>query len=326
MLQKPRLICSRTTHTIYVERVYFVLSTPTCDFYIYSTNHHRHGNDYYLREITNFQARQPVTMIPLPQTLTIYLCCSELLFMKRRSAVCSTATENQMMTLFIDELLSCTYDSSRCSSCHHITDPRRIALDGRVKAALECKHLVFAIELEWSLEIQITDLEVLFSLPMASKGTTRDLMVVRPPVFHDSDEDHVTDCCEHSSLPLVLNLLFVSAVGSVSVTSTKSNKVCRLGADVPVWMLSAIVKIHVIWLLYKPLSHESYGKASIRMPEERPWAAMMTSQYAASYQVVTIPREDELEEMFLAKNLSTHPYLLGEDQFANTTCRCLTGS
>ncbi|KRY64784.1 hypothetical protein T4A_4138 [Trichinella pseudospiralis] len=96
-------------------------------------------------------------------------------------------------------------------------------------------------------------------------------------------------CCEHSSLPLVLNLLFVSAVGSVSVTSTKSNKVCRLGADVPVWMLSAIVKIHVIWLLYKPLSHESYGKASIRMPEERPWAAMMTSQYAASYQVVTIP-------------------------------------
>ncbi|KRY64790.1 hypothetical protein T4A_1676 [Trichinella pseudospiralis] len=76
------------------------------------------------------------------------------------------------------------------------------------------------------------------------------------------------------------------------VTSTKSNKVCRLGADVPVWMLSAIVKIHVIWLLYKPLSHESYGKASIRMPEERPWAAMMTSQYAASYQVVTIPRED----------------------------------
>ncbi|KRY69351.1 hypothetical protein T4A_14352 [Trichinella pseudospiralis] len=55
--------------------------------------------------------------IPLPQTLTIYLCCSELLFMKRRSAVCSTATENQMMTLFIDELLSCTYDSSRCSSC-----------------------------------------------------------------------------------------------------------------------------------------------------------------------------------------------------------------
>ncbi|KRZ04431.1 hypothetical protein T4B_8411 [Trichinella pseudospiralis] len=133
-------------------------------------------------------------------------------------------------------------------------------------------------------------------------------------------------CCEHSSLPLVLNLLFVSAVGSVSVTSTKSNKVCRLGADVPVWMLSAIVKIHVIWLLYKPLSHESYGKASIRMPEERPWAAMMTSQYAASYQVVTIPREDELEEMFLAKNLSTHPYLLGEDQFANTTCRCLTGS
>ncbi|KAL1286228.1 3-isopropylmalate dehydratase large subunit [Trichinella pseudospiralis] len=99
-------------------------------------------------------------------------------------------------------------------------------------------------------------------------------------------------CCEHSSLPLVLNLLFVSAVGSVSVTSTKSNKVCRLGADVPVWMLSAIVKIHVIWLLYKPLSHESYGKASIRMPEERPWAAMMTSQYAASYQVVTIPRED----------------------------------
>ncbi|KRY81213.1 hypothetical protein T4D_2394 [Trichinella pseudospiralis] len=99
-------------------------------------------------------------------------------------------------------------------------------------------------------------------------------------------------CCEHSSLPLVLNLLFVGAVGSVSVTSTKSNKVCRLGADVPVWMLSAIVKIHVIWLLYKPLSHESYGKASIRMPEERPWAAMMTSQYAASYQVVTIPRED----------------------------------
>ncbi|KRZ64818.1 hypothetical protein T10_12950, partial [Trichinella papuae] len=53
----------------------------------------------------------------------------------------------------------------------------RIALDGRVEAALECKHLVFAIELEWSLEIQITDLEVLFSLPMASKGTTRDLMV-----------------------------------------------------------------------------------------------------------------------------------------------------
>ncbi|KRX94102.1 hypothetical protein T4E_5715 [Trichinella pseudospiralis] len=49
---------------------------------------------------------------------------------------------------------------------HHITDPRRIALDGRVEAALECKHLV-------------TDLEVLFSLPMASKGTTRDLMVVR---------------------------------------------------------------------------------------------------------------------------------------------------
>ncbi|KRY86982.1 hypothetical protein T4D_12352 [Trichinella pseudospiralis] len=62
---------------------------------------------------------------------------------------------------------------------HHITDPRRIALDNKVKAALECKHLVFAIELEWSLEIQITDLEVLFSLPMASKGTTRDLMVVR---------------------------------------------------------------------------------------------------------------------------------------------------
>ncbi|KRY98074.1 hypothetical protein T4B_14810 [Trichinella pseudospiralis] len=30
MLQTPRLICSRTTHTIYVERVYFVLSTPTC--------------------------------------------------------------------------------------------------------------------------------------------------------------------------------------------------------------------------------------------------------------------------------------------------------
>ncbi|KRY68772.1 hypothetical protein T4A_10271 [Trichinella pseudospiralis] len=30
----------------------------------------------------------------------------------------------------------------------------------------------------------------------------------------------------------------------------------------------------------------------VRMPEERPWAAMMTSQYAASYQVVTIPRED----------------------------------
>ncbi|KRY84707.1 hypothetical protein T4D_2712 [Trichinella pseudospiralis] len=29
------------------------------------------------------------------------------------------------------------------------------------------------------------------------------------------------------------------------------------------------------------------------MPEERPWAAMMTSQYAASYQVVTIPREDK---------------------------------
>ncbi|KRY86952.1 hypothetical protein T4D_16420 [Trichinella pseudospiralis] len=55
--------------------------------------------------------------IPLPQTLTIHLCCSELPVMKRRSAVCSTATENQMMTLFIDELLSCTYDSSRCSRC-----------------------------------------------------------------------------------------------------------------------------------------------------------------------------------------------------------------
>ncbi|KRZ35522.1 hypothetical protein T4C_1865 [Trichinella pseudospiralis] len=57
-------------------------------------------------------------------------------------------------------------------------DKGRIALDGRVEAALECKHLVFAIELEWSLEIQVTDLEVLFSLPMASKGTTRDLMLV----------------------------------------------------------------------------------------------------------------------------------------------------
>ncbi|KRY86994.1 hypothetical protein T4D_1848 [Trichinella pseudospiralis] len=68
-------------------------------------------------EMTTISARQPVTMIPLPQTLTIYLCCSELPVMKRRSAVCSTATENQMMTLFIDELLSCTYDSSRCSRC-----------------------------------------------------------------------------------------------------------------------------------------------------------------------------------------------------------------
>ncbi|KRY87004.1 hypothetical protein T4D_4282 [Trichinella pseudospiralis] len=83
---------------------------------------------------------------------------------------------------------------------HHITDPRRIALDNKVKAALECKHLVFAIELEWSLEIQITDLEVLFSLPMASKGTTRDLMVVRNNVEQIVGDTHLRVPCsiEHS--------------------------------------------------------------------------------------------------------------------------------
>ncbi|KRX86022.1 hypothetical protein T4E_9048 [Trichinella pseudospiralis] len=35
--------------------------------------------------------------IPLPQTLAISLSCSELPVMKRRSVVCSDATENQMM-------------------------------------------------------------------------------------------------------------------------------------------------------------------------------------------------------------------------------------
>ncbi|KRY81216.1 hypothetical protein T4D_4448 [Trichinella pseudospiralis] len=182
-------------------------------------------------------------------------------------------------------------------------------------------HRIPTISLECGYLLKIFDSVFLNYVWMCSVQNSSELTV-----YEKLSRLPCKNCCEHSSLPLVLNLLFVGAVGSVSVTSTKSNKVCRLGADVPVWMLSAIVKIHVIWLLYKPLSHESYGKASIRMPEERPWAAMMTSQYAASYQVVTIPREDELEEMFLAKNLSTHPYLLGEDQFANTTCRCLTGS
>ncbi|KRZ01105.1 hypothetical protein T11_17585 [Trichinella zimbabwensis] len=44
-------------------------------------------------------------------------------------------------------------------------------------------------------------------------------------------------------------------------------------------------------------------------------------QHASIYRTLR-----ELEEMLLATKISTHPDLLGEGQFANTSFRCLPGS